>query len=1039
MGEEANDLKIFQDLQQQKTDLYRSMDKCFAQVKNNVGGQNLYNDVLSAAEEFEKNILKVLFIGTSEELKEMYQSNFETGGNDQVSFSFKHFEEDPLQYVINYKEYPDIVVSDNNPEAYEKIRRRFMHSQIFVVGQHEDDLAKEEKLEDELEKSEEINAEANLGETLEGQSSENNPGEEIMELAAKDPDDVEEVPLTDRERRRLERMKRRSSEQIETEKPDSENQVLTDRERRRLEREKSRAERNNKKEVSVDDKSENGLTDRERRRLERRKRKAEQSLENTNDNKEESDDSNLSDRERRRLERQKAREEKNKIASESTNTENSLEKETPVEKQALKQETDVIEEKEEETPQPEIISQVEAQEPSNPIEEEPEVIDNEEKPEQGERKNQEKSKDRSRRRERGERKDRGDRTDRSNRRDRGERRSGNSDQSTEETSNQNLEDKVAAIPIPANDPKAKKRSSSSKSRVEERRARKVDRSERPARESTSERLRASERRERDLVQPETKNVLDLNVDPKEIKIPKSKYLASNTLFKDFISSDNIRDSKFILKSFYSNKIGQISKLMEFFVKSKNVEEKRTKGKMILNNKDLSEIRSTDTRGISRESSNIKGDLSKKIRILQRQFESELDKVQFDETGFVQSLKNEIKDYQGLLEVEAGKTITIDISDGYAKDLEKKAKKGLSEFVEGTARTIITNITSIQNELKNYLKEKKIDGPIIPKVSLSDMPTEDYCTLEPIQTSSLTKSFSKKGGMYQLFMELRTPMFMMMPLMMVGSLFGALLVGSDNGAISPITNDAYGEQIVKIDRFPEYFAQNGTKSFVASFEEVVQKKGREGNYFIGNWSSSGERRNKETFELNYKEEGESVILFVSDSRDKAVKQLTNFYDSKLGGGKRVSMGYSAIFGIISKYSQFRYYIFGALMLAIFMFSKKKIKEQALEKEVSLEKERSSIKSSLSQGLERGVSMQISSWKGFISDFLKTKQDMLVGITEKLVDKKVEAATYDVNNKKKIIDQRQKNFQKEQKSQADLIKSLEQIVNDLKPMEKHLFKK
>lgn len=1046
MGDEANDLRVFQDLQKQKTDLYRSMDKCFTQVKNSVSGQNLYNDVVKAAEEFENNKIKVLFLGVSEELKEMYQSNLQAGGNEHINFTFNIFEGDPLEYVINYKDYPDILISDNNPEAYEKMRRRFTHSQIFVVGKHEEEKEEEEMI-----------AEVDLGESVETDQNDE-PQEEIMELAVKNPDEGEEIPLTDRERRRLEREQRRMGKNNSTDSSSNENgsdDGLTDRERRRLEREKRRAEKaagngeansssereqkradreqhrssnETSKESTSSDRSNNDLTDRERRRLEREQRRSggKTSTESPSSS---SDDTNLTDRERRRQERLKARETKNNEEVKTEEVKQVItEPEIPIEEPKLEPKEEVGE----------IKANEEIKEENPESNQQPAELA--EKKEDRSQRRRERSGGRERNRDREERGDRRERGERGERRerDREERQARNSDQNpTDGTSNENTQ--VASTPIPANKNEPKESEKPGVSRVEERRARKKSRPERKPRESTSERLRASERRERDMVQPKVKKELDLNVDPADIKIPKNKFLASDLLLKDYVSPENIRDTTFVLKSYYSNKIGQISKLMEFFVKSKEVEGKRIKGKMILNEKDLSEIRSTDTRGMSRESSNVKGDLSKKIRILQRQFEAEIDKVQFDEEGFVQLIKKEITDYQGLLEVESGKTITIDVSDGYARDLESNALKGLTEFVEGTARTVITNVTSIQNELKNYLKEKKIEGPIIPKVSLSDMNTSDYCTLEPIQTSSLTKSFNKKGGMYQLFMELRTPMFMMMPLMMVGSLFGALLVGADNGSISPKTHDEYGEQIVMIDRFPEYFAQNGTKEFISSFEEVVQKKGRETNYFIGNWASNGERRKKETFELNYKEQGDKVILFVSDSREKAVEQLTSFYDSKLGGGKRVSMGYSAIFGIISKYSQFRYYIFGALMLAIFLFSKKKIKEQALEKEVNLEKERRSIKNSLSQGLERGVSTQISSWKSFVNDFLKTKQDMLVGITEKLVDKKVETATYDVNNRKKIIDQRQKNFQKSQKTQADLIKSLEQIVNDLKPMEKHLFKK
>lgn len=1059
MGAEANDLKIFQDLQKQKTDLYRSMDKCFTQVKNSVSGQNLYNDVLKAAEEFENNKIKVLFLGVSEKLKEMYQANLEAGGNEHINFSYNIFEGDPLEYVINYKEYPDILIGDNDPEAYEKMRRRFTHSQIFVVGTHEDEK---------VEETEEIAAEAELGESIEDHQTVS--GDEVMELAVKDPEEGEDVPLTDRDRRRLEREQRRMAKnnsansengaadgisdrerrRLEREKRRAaksadngdasaakENEsTLTDRERRRLEREKNKASNGTSSEIKSDENSESNLSDRERRRLEREKRRSGAKVTEANSSNSSADDTTLTDRERRRLERQKAKEEEINETVSTNEPEKVIEEpETPPQSQEPIAE---LKEEPKEEPQKEMLAEQSKQESDNgqTIQDETPAIE-EKSTESNKTERSERRREKREGRERNRNRDRGDRSERGERRERSER-GRNSDQSPSDGSSQENAG-IVPVPVPTSNSGQKESDNSGVSRVEERRSRRQARPEQKVRESTSERLRASERRERDMVQPKAKKVLDLNVDPKEIKIPKNKFLTNDLLLKDFIDVGNIRDSTFILKSYYSNKIGQISKLMEFFVKSKEVEGKRIKGKMILNNKDLSEIRSTDTRGMSRESSNVKGDLSKKIRILQRQFEAELDKVQFDEEGFVQLIKKEISDYQGLLEVESGKTITIDISDGYAKDLESNALKGLTDFVEGTAKTIITNVTSIQNELKNYLKEKKIEGPIIPKVSMSDMPTEDYCTLEPIETANFTKSFNKKGGMYQLFMELRTPMFMMMPLMMVGSLFGALLVGSDNGAISPKTHDEYGEQIVMIDRFPEYFAQNGTKEFITSFEEVVQKKGRESNYFIGNWASNGERRKKETFELNYKEQGGKVILFVSDSREKAVEQLTSFYDSKLGGGKRVSMGYSAIFGIISKYSQFRYYIFGALMLAIFMFSKKKIKEQALEKEVNLEKERRSIKNSLSQGLERGVSTQISSWKSFVNDFLKTKQDMLVGITEKLVDKKVETATYDVNNKKKIIDQRQKNFQKAQKTQADLIKSLEQIVNDLKPMEKHLFKK
>ena len=85
-----------------------------------------------------------------------------------------------------------------------------------------------------------------------------------------------------------------------------------------------------------------------------------------------------------------------------------------------------------------------------------------------------------------------------------------------------------------------------------------------------------------------------------------------------------------------------------------------------------------------------------------------------------------------------------------------------------------------------------------------------------------------------------------------------------------------------------------------------------------------------------------------------------------GGGNIRMGYSALFGLMAKISDYKYLVFGGLMLLILWYGRKKFNDYKKEKVETAEREKRSLRHALRTSFEKSVHNAVHAWQSNVSD-------------------------------------------------------------------------
>lgn len=386
------------------------------------------------------------------------------------------------------------------------------------------------------------------------------------------------------------------------------------------------------------------------------------------------------------------------------------------------------------------------------------------------------------------------------------------------------------------------------------------------------------------------------------------------------------------------------------------------------------------------------------------------------------------------------------------------------FIDRSIETSKNSVKSVLVENQHWT-EKKLKGiekyvtDILQNIGIEekldvDSPFDDR-NIDWILNDNLqveadwTRSFTQKG-LYHLFMELRTPMFMLLPFMMIGSLFAALLIGVDKGEINTsLTHNNSRQEIVEITKLPsKYFPDDPDRQGYLQFIEDLNKRINDGVFdrntiTILDYNSTLDRYNKNSKTVNYLFDPTTnyLTLFPISNRREVIEILQDPSFKLLHqGGGNIRMGYSALFGLMAKVSDYKYLVFGGLMLLILWYGRKKFKDYKKEKVDTALKEKKSLRSLLRTQFEKATQNTLHAWQSNVSDVFRMYQDIIMQQIQKLIDEKVEEETQIAQIQKQLTDTRSKNFvnhEKEiQKIQKEIIHLNRELDRNIRDIERSL---
>jgi len=418
------------------------------------------------------------------------------------------------------------------------------------------------------------------------------------------------------------------------------------------------------------------------------------------------------------------------------------------------------------------------------------------------------------------------------------------------------------------------------------------------------------------------------------------------------------------------------------------------GKSILNYKKQALHERKNNAVSSRDGNQFKAVISKKVKNLNKTIDDQLENLEGSSEAIAE-IKNGIQNFVGFKEVKGSRNITIKIPQTAINYKSDGMQQALQNFYEGKLEEIQGQFVKIENSIKEKLAEKEIHLPAFKKqpvvdARLTQQPTAEFNFEKPYE-----KQIAKKG-IGQLLMDLRTPIFMLMPFMMIAGVFGSLMGGKDIGQIDEAMLFKNSRLCIAITELPQS-SNNAYRVFI----EQVDAKRKKGFFnkeiedellaepqlaVISSILHTGNNRKETVEELDYDFDDRKhiIYLYLTENADRQFVKEQLFNPSlallNIPGKSNRMMGISGLARALSGLSDYRYFIIGGLLALVAWFvvtRKKSMKEEYVE---ARQKEQKKLRLDLKNDIERAVQQSNNKWKSRISDYLSDYQNALLQFIE-----------------------------------------------------------
>ncbi len=428
---------------------------------------------------------------------------------------------------------------------------------------------------------------------------------------------------------------------------------------------------------------------------------------------------------------------------------------------------------------------------------------------------------------------------------------------------------------------------------------------------------------------------------------------------------------------------------------------------------------------SRDSTHVKWVINTKLKQITKAIEDAVENFEKEDESY-STLEENILSFFGFVEGKSGKSVTFKMSDGAIQDKIEKTNEVLTGFYSRTLELVNDHSKEVQKDLTNQLNAWKLQlslQEVLPQDSGAMPVTKEFLLDSSINSG---KSYEKQvpyKGIGGLLTEMRTPLMMLMPFMMIFALFGALIKGESKGNIDNSILFYNNRPSIAITQLPESW-DNEYRKFINEVEEQRGKK----NLFHKEIStelvaepqlavreievpqSFGDKTKiEETLDYFFDDKSQVIYLYLNENADR------NFVIEKLfdpsaklltvaSGSTRTSFGMSGIIRTLSRFTQYRYLIIIGVsgLIAWFVITRKRSMDRELKE--SKEKEQKKLNEDLKQHLDKNLKQQMQRWKIKLLDQIGDRYLTLQQNIETYINKTIEARKEQKAEELKIIQKR-----------------------------------
>ena len=516
----------------------------------------------------------------------------------------------------------------------------------------------------------------------------------------------------------------------------------------------------------------------------------------------------------------------------------------------------------------------------------------------------------------------------------------------------------------------------------------------------------------------------------------------NTRLLDIISSDDFKPKLSFLKLIHQ--VNSLLKSCDIITQQINNKKRNLKSDYLLSKRELLKYELKEADVTNKDVVQLKNEINRIYSPLYKIIEKE--KTQLEKRGggvFLDKVAQEVEQLDKFKSEEKGKSNILFIPQGVLDAMVQKNLGLLRSSFKKTVEQIKKKQSLVEIEIKHLFKELNVETPVLYSHSIKEDLVEETLQQNMILEKEYERSMTKKGWS-SLMSDIRGPLFMLMPLMMMASIFGSFFVTEDVGNI--LENEiAYNNRpAVIITKLPEKYEEKGFTQFAENylfgrtgqhiftrnqiFElNVIQRKEVTTNSF-------GKKKEKIIKQNDYLVLDDRLIVFLhKDASHKEVvtklmapeNNLLVIEASSRGGG-----GITALYRLGSFFGEYRYLVLFSIVALFTWFIRKKSKEFETDRNYNLTQQKKTLVKDLQAEFDKIIRKSIVSCSAKLTNHLKKQEDGHQISAHKKLTMHID------NNKQNLLEQgniskrRDRNVQSKEIKLNDSERDLMQISKELK---------
>jgi len=472
-----------------------------------------------------------------------------------------------------------------------------------------------------------------------------------------------------------------------------------------------------------------------------------------------------------------------------------------------------------------------------------------------------------------------------------------------------------------------------------------------------------------------------------------------------------------------------------------------KGKMLLANNKQSQVDANNGRPTTKDISYLKTKIDGKIKQTIKQVDHKIVNFNKEQPDF-KTLLQDISSFLGFVENKSSRYLILKISEGALKDKTDKAGTILINFFESIVTLVNSEIEAVKQDVVAHFKEWKLETPDIQILPIrKSLPKEIVATTNLAPDKPFEKQITSKG-IGSLLMELRTPLFMLMPFMMIFALFGALVGGDDVGLIDESLRFYNNRPCIAITKLPEsrgnafgaFLDDLNSKNKKGLFsKEIEEELTDEPQLATRTEIVESYGKAKSVQKLDYYFDNKKSIAYIylksNDHRSFVVETLFDpgYKLLSISSSKRTGFGLGGLINKLKGLSEYRYIILVFLVSLIGWFVTTRKRGMSAELTSSKNREQHKLNSDLKQHVEKTAKQNLQKFRTTITEVLTVNQQATLKTIERTLSASIEAKKQQKINETKLIQKRLTTIKNDKSKLASLKTDHRKIRSKLEQLE------